>query len=97
MVPSRSKAAAACTAPVAANSSWSTAAFAAASSRRSGVNGSVAGSGDRRSLSSSSVVEPHNPQLEVVGVSRGVGVGARPPVSTETALNSVSTADPVPQ
>jgi hypothetical protein len=33
----------------------------------------------------------------VVGVSRGVGAGARPPVSTVTTLKSVSVAEPVAQ
>ena len=43
------------------------------------------------------VSEPHSPHDEVVVVSRGVGSGATPPVSTLTTLNSVSTAEPVPQ
>jgi len=48
-------------------------------------------------MSSSTAVVPHMPQPEVVAVSRGRGGGARPPVSTLTTLNSLSTADPVPQ
>jgi hypothetical protein len=40
---------------------------------------------------------PHIPQAEVVAVSRGRGAGACPPVSTLTTLNSLSTAEPVPQ
>ena len=42
-------------------------------------------------------VVPHMPQADVVVVSRGRGGGAKPPVSTVTTLNSLSTAEPVPQ
>ena len=45
----------------------------------------------------SSSVEPHSPQLEVIGVNRAVGTGARPPVSTVTTLNALSMAEPVAQ
>jgi hypothetical protein len=40
---------------------------------------------------------PHHPQLDVVLPSRGVGTGARPPVSTVTTLNSLSLAAPSAQ
>jgi len=41
--------------------------------------------------------EPQMPHDDVVVATRAVGTGARPPVSTVTTLNSVSTADPVEQ
>ena len=41
--------------------------------------------------------EPHSPHEEVVLPVRAAGTGARPPVETETTLNSVETALPVPQ
>jgi hypothetical protein len=98
-VPSGSKGAAACTAPVAANSSWAprTRSGMAASSSSPNAIAPVAGSGASRSHSSSIEAEPHSPHDEVVVPSRGVGTGARPPVSTDTTLNLVSTAEPVPQ
>ena len=46
---------------------------------------------------SSSCSLPHHPQLDDVVPRRGVGTGARPPVSTVTTLNSVSVAVPVAQ
>ncbi len=55
------------------------------------------GKGDSLSVRSSSCSLPHHPQLEEVIPNRGVGAGARPPVSTVTTLNSVSTADPLAQ
>ena len=64
---------------------------------RRGGNGGRGGRGCRRSRRSSTAVVPHMPQAEVVAVSRGGGTGARPPVSTVTTLNSLSTAEPVPQ
>ena len=54
-------------------------------------------SGSSRSASSSSDVDPQSPHDDDIVPSRGVGAGARPPVSTETTLNSVSTAEPVAQ
>ena len=47
----------------------------------------VAPSGTRRSASASIDSVPQMPQLDVVVPRRGVGVGARPPVSTVTTLN----------
>ena len=47
-----------------------------------------------RSRSSSIAVDPHSPHAVLVAASRGVGVGAVPPVSTLTTLNSLSTALP---
>ena len=57
--------------------------------------GAVAGTGSRRSVSSSIASVPQMPQLDDVLPRRGVGAGARPPVSTVTVLKSVSTAEPV--
>ena len=57
----------------------------------------AAGRGGSRSIRVSSSVEPHSPQLEVIGVNRAVGTGARPPVSTVTTLNALSMAEPVAQ
>ncbi len=59
--------------------------------------GRVTVRGDSRSASSSREAEPHSPHDEVVAVRRGVGTGAWPPVSTDTTLKSVSTAEPVAQ
>jgi len=39
----------------------------------------------------------HSPHAVLVAASRGAGVGAFPPVSTLTTLNSLSTGLPVPQ
>ena len=40
---------------------------------------------------------PHSPHDDEVVPTRASGTGARPPVSTDTTLNSVSVAEPVPQ
>ena len=97
MVPVRSKLAAACAAPVRVKRSWweRTAWLAAWST--AGSQGSATWSGWRRRRSSSSCVVPQIPHDDEVVVRRGVGSGARPPVSTLTTLNSVSDAGPVPQ
>ena len=55
--------------------------------------GIVDGSGASMAHSSSIASLPHRPQLDVVFPSRGRGAGARPPVSTETTLNSLLTAE----
>ena len=60
-------------------------------------HGAPTGIGAIRSRSSSIAVDPHNPHAVLVAASRAVGVGAVPPVSTLTTLNSLSTALPVPQ
>jgi hypothetical protein len=64
---------------------------------RSNGQGCPTGIGAMRSRSASMAVDPHRPHAVVVADSRGVGVGAAPPVSTFTTLNSLSTALPVPQ
>ncbi len=54
-------------------------------------------SGSSRWSISSSCSLPHQPQLDEVAPSLGVGVGALPPVSTVTTLNALSTAEPSAQ
>jgi hypothetical protein len=50
--------------------------------------------GRKRCRNESIDADPHRPHEDVVVATRGVGIGARPPVSTVTTLNSVSIALP---
>ena len=50
-----------------------------------------------RARISSIAVEPHIPHADVLAATRGTGIGARPPVSTLTMLNPLSTALPLAQ
>ena len=97
-VPSRSKAAAAWTAPVLANRPWPLVTRRRhARHHRSVDRRRSSAAGARRSSKPSIWSLPHQPQLDDVVPSRGVGVGARPPVSTVTSLNALAMAGPLAQ
>jgi hypothetical protein len=67
-----------------------------AASRAMG-QGAPTGAGSMRACISSMAVDPHMPHAEVVVATRALGVGATPPVSTDTTLKPLSTALPVAQ
>jgi hypothetical protein len=95
--PSASKAAAACTAPVEAKRPWPPRIASGTAARHSPGRTERVAIGAIRSTRSSMATEPHSPHELVLVVRAGRQVGARPPVDTDTTLNFVSTADPVPQ
>jgi hypothetical protein len=95
--PVASTAAAACAAPVEANTPWAARTRSGTPARTASGTGGDGGRGASRTARSASVVEPHRPHDDVVVLTRGAGTGAVAPVSTVTTLNPVSAAEPVAQ